>query len=200
MAYSGFMARPREFDEGTVLEAARNQFWSGGYAATSVDDLTVATGLGKGSLYGAFGDKHALFLRTLDAYCDDAVDRAVGQLRQPGVAAYERLAGHVRATVAGIVADTERRGCMMAKSSAELGASDADVDRVVSRSLARWREALVECIAEAQRDGTVSAEADAEALATTVLGLIQGFDTLRKGGVEPAQISAAAEQLLALVR
>jgi TetR/AcrR family transcriptional regulator, transcriptional repressor for nem operon len=194
------MARPREFDEDTVLEAARDQFWSGGYAATSVDDLTVATGLGKGSLYGAFGDKHALFVRTLDAYCDEAVDRAVGQLRQPGVAAYERLAGHVRATVAGIVADAERRGCMMAKSSAELGASDADVDRVVSRSLARWREALVEGIAEAQSDGTVSAEADAEALATTVLGLMQGFDTLRKGGVEPAQISASAEQLLTLIR
>ena len=54
------MARPRTFDEADVVEAARDQFWNRGYAATSVDDLTAATGLGKGSLYGAFGDKHSL--------------------------------------------------------------------------------------------------------------------------------------------
>ena len=75
------MARPRKFDEGAVVGAAREQFWDGGYAATSVDDLTAATGLGKGSLYGAFGDKHALFLRALDDYCVDATGRVLAQLR-----------------------------------------------------------------------------------------------------------------------
>ncbi|MDT5286433.1 MAG: TetR/AcrR family transcriptional regulator, transcriptional repressor for nem operon [Mycobacterium sp.] len=193
------MPRPRKFDEDTVVAAARDRFWNGGYAATSVDDLTAATGLGKGSLYGAFGDKHALFVRALDGYCVDAMDRVAEQLRQPGVSAYDRLVGHVRTMVADIVADNERLGCMMAKSSAELGAADADVDRVVGESLTRWRGDLVECIAEAQRDGTVRADADPEALATTLLGLIRGFEALRKGGTEPAQIAAAAEQALALV-
>jgi hypothetical protein len=70
---------------------------------------------------------------------------------------------------------------------------------VVGESLTRWRGDLVECIAEAQRDGTVRADADPEALATTLLGLIRGFEALRKGGTEPAQIAAAAEQALALV-
>jgi AcrR family transcriptional regulator len=191
--------RPRSFDEDTVVAAARDRFWGGGYAATSVDDLTAATGLGKGSLYGAFGDKHALFVRALDGYCVDAMDQVEAQLRQPGVSAYDRLAGHVRATVAGVVADSERRGCMLAKSSAELGAADADVDRVVGESLTRWNGYLVECIAEAQRDGRVRADADPEALATTLLGLMRGLEALRKGGTEPAQIAAAAEAALALV-
>jgi TetR/AcrR family transcriptional repressor of nem operon len=182
-----------------VVAAARDRFWDGGYAATSVDDLTAATGLGKGSLYGAFGDKHALFVRALDGYCLDSMDRVEAQLRQPGVSAYDRLAGHIRAMVADVVADSERRGCMLAKSSAELGASDADVDRVVGESLTRWHGYLVECIAEAQRDGTVRADVDPEALATTLLGLMRGFEALRKGGTEPAQIAAAGEQALALV-
>lgn len=193
------MPRPRNFDEDTVVAAARDRFWDGGYAATSVDDLTAATGLGKGSLYGAFGDKHALFVRALDGYCLESMDRVEAQLRQPGVSAYDRLAGHVQAMVAGVVADSERRGCMIAKSSAELGASDADVDRVVGQSLTRWHGYLVECIAEAQRDGTVRADVDPEALATTLLGLMRGFEALRKGGTEPAQIAAAGEQALALV-
>lgn len=193
------MARPRTFDEDAVVAAARDQFWDGGYAATSVDDLTAATGLGKGSLYGAFGDKHSLFVRALDGYCADAVARVAAQLRAPGVPAYDRLAGHVRAMVADMLADTERRGCMMAKSSAELGGVDAAVDDVVAGSLNRWRDALVECIAEAQRDGTVTAAADADALATMVLGLIRGCETLHMGGVAAERISAAAEQALALV-
>jgi TetR/AcrR family transcriptional regulator, transcriptional repressor for nem operon len=63
------MGRTRSFDEAGVLRAARDQFWSAGYAAARVDDIAAATGLGKGSLYGAFGDKHQLFLRTFDDHC-----------------------------------------------------------------------------------------------------------------------------------
>ena len=62
------MARPRKFVEDQVIEAARDQFWARGYAGTSLDDLVAATGLGRGSLYGAFGDKHVIFMRALDEY------------------------------------------------------------------------------------------------------------------------------------
>lgn len=54
---------PRSFDENQVLRTVRDRFWSTGYAGTGVDDILRDTGLGKGSLYGAFGDKHQLFLR-----------------------------------------------------------------------------------------------------------------------------------------
>jgi TetR/AcrR family transcriptional regulator, transcriptional repressor for nem operon len=193
------MARPRSFDEADVVQAARDQFWTRGYSATSVDDLTAATGLGKGSLYGAFGDKHALFVRALDDYCASANERVSTQLRQPGIPAIDRLANHVRAMVADIIADGDRRGCMMAKSSAELGGADVDVDRIVGESLCRWRADLVDCLVEAQRDGAIDAGAAPDALATTLLGLIRGLQVLRMGGVQPADLRAAAEQMLALV-
>src|SRR4029077_15778222 len=67
--YHCAMARPRKFVEDEVIAAARVQFWTHGYAATSLDDLVAVTGLGRGSLYRAFGDKHALFMRALDQYC-----------------------------------------------------------------------------------------------------------------------------------
>ena len=53
--------RPRAYDPETALSQAMAVFWDAGYAATSLDDLSAATGMNRPSLYGAFGDKHALY-------------------------------------------------------------------------------------------------------------------------------------------
>ena len=127
------MARPRTFDEGEVVAAARDEFWERGYAATSVDDLTAATGLGKGSLYGAFGDKHSLYLRALDDYISSSLDDVRASLRDPAFSAYDRLARHIRGQAKVLAADKSRRGCLMAKSAAELGATDDAVEEKVER-------------------------------------------------------------------
>lgn len=60
------MARPREFDETMVLDAAAAVFRRHGYAATSIEQLVAATGVHRGSLYATFGSKRGLFLRALD--------------------------------------------------------------------------------------------------------------------------------------
>ena len=62
------MARPREFDEQAVLDAASDVFWAKGYEATSTRDLSAKTGLRPSSIYAAFGDKRRMFLRALDHY------------------------------------------------------------------------------------------------------------------------------------
>src|SRR3954447_26234557 len=62
------VAGKKQFDTDTVLDAAMIQFWRAGYADTSVDDLSRATGLNRSSIYSSFGDKDTLFLRCLDRY------------------------------------------------------------------------------------------------------------------------------------
>ena len=62
------MARPREFDEAIVLDAAVNCFWTRGSEATSVPDLAAEMGITGPSLYNAFGDKRALFRTALERY------------------------------------------------------------------------------------------------------------------------------------
>jgi TetR/AcrR family transcriptional regulator, transcriptional repressor for nem operon len=193
------MPRPRQFDESDVVAAARDEFWSRGYAATSVDDLTSVTGLGKGSLYGAFGDKRALFLRALDDYINTSLESVRAQLREPAHSGYDRLTRHIRAQVKAIAADKQRRGCMMAKSAAELSATDDSVERAVERAYATWATELANCIKEAQRDGTIDKKQNPRALATTVLAFMRGQEALHKGGVKPAQLKASAEQMIALI-
>ena len=67
------MARPREFDEGAVLDAAVLCFWAQGYEATSVKDLVEHTGITAASLYNAFGDKRAIYQKALDRYVEGSV-------------------------------------------------------------------------------------------------------------------------------
>ena len=67
------MARPREFDEEAVLDAAVNCFWAQGYEATSVRDLVEKTGITGASLYNAFGDKRALYRKALDHYIEASI-------------------------------------------------------------------------------------------------------------------------------
>jgi AcrR family transcriptional regulator len=62
--------RPRGFDRDRVLHQVMRTFWKGGYAGTSLDDISAATGLGRPSLSAAFGDKRALYLTALRSYWD----------------------------------------------------------------------------------------------------------------------------------
>jgi AcrR family transcriptional regulator len=163
-----------------------------------MDDLTAATGLGRGSLYGAFGDKHALFLRALHGYCAAAVDEIRAELRDPELSACERLARHVRFSAASVAADT-RRGCLMAKSASELAGSDDDVARTVDRTLAAWRRELVDCLKTAQREGSIDPDKNPQALGTMLLAFLRGLEALGKGGVKPAQIKGAAEEALSVI-
>jgi AcrR family transcriptional regulator len=193
------MARPRTFVEDDVVAAARDAFWSGGYSATSLDDLTAATGLGKGSLYGAFGDKHALFMRTLDEYCTSALDRLRDQLRGPAGGAYQRLTGYVRRLAAATAADTELRGCLMAKSAAELGSNDPEVNEKIGKTYTAMHAELTQAISEAQREGSLDQAADPGRLASLLLAVLRGIEALHKGGADDRTVADAAEQALELL-
>jgi TetR/AcrR family transcriptional regulator, transcriptional repressor for nem operon len=192
------MARPRKFVEEDVVAAARDQFWSAGYAGTSLDDLTAATGLGRGSLYGAFGDKHALYMRALEDYCAVTMASISADLEAPGVPAFERLISHLRNKARTTPADA-RRGCLIAKSAAELGASDRDVARRVKHAMQRYQAVLTDTIAAAQRDGDLDPDVEPDELALVVLTFLRGSEALRKSGYSPPRMQAAAERFIALL-
>ena len=157
------MPRPREFDDHDVVATARDHFWTHGYAGTSVGNLVEATGLGKGSLYGAFGDKHGLFLRALEDYIGTMIESIQDQLRDPARSAYDRLVRHLRTQARSVAADRDRRGCMLAKSAAELGATDEATERAAERAYAIWEAEIAACIRQAQRDGAIDSGADPHA-------------------------------------
>jgi TetR/AcrR family transcriptional repressor of nem operon len=193
------MARPRKFVEDQVIGAARDQFWTHGYAGTSLDDLVAVTGLGRGSLYGAFGDKHTIFMRALDEYSTATMAGVRAELRDSAESAYDRLVGHIRSMARVNATDSKRRGCLTAKSAAELAATDKAVARRVKRFLDAYQTELAETIAAAQREGDLDGAVDSRDLAALVLVILRGMEALRKGGASSAAITSAGEQAIALL-
>lgn len=182
------MARPRKFDEAVVLDAARQQFTQGGYHGTSVDDLSRATGLSKGSLYGAFGDKQTLFHRVFGAYCDGSDAMAAARAEGPEDEALLRLRSWLHSPD-----ETDPYGCLLARGTAELAAEDHEV---AARSLAAYDTLLESCrllVEQAQRAGLVDPDADAEALGGVVLATHRGIEALGKAGVPAATRNRIAD-------
>jgi TetR/AcrR family transcriptional repressor of nem operon len=190
------MGRPRDFDEAEVIRAARDQFWRTGYAGTSIVDLTTATGLGKGSLYGAFEDKHNLYVRAFDDYCTTAIADIREQLLEDPRPAIERLRAHVMGQVKNVVADKEHRGCMLTKGTAELAGQDPEVTERAQRTFVEYEKILVACVREAQRDEDIDPEADALALAGLLLTVLRGLDALGKAGMSRKFLFRTAETAL----
>ncbi|MFF9373246.1 TetR/AcrR family transcriptional regulator [Streptomyces griseoluteus] len=188
------MGRPRNFNENQVLESVREQFWNRGYSATSLQDLMGVTGLGKGSLYGAFGDKHQLFLQVLDSYREEQLTSVRQVLTRPGPA-LERLTLLLEGTANGFAEDVQRRGCFMVNSTSELHGQDPEV---VSRARATYQEVedlLTTCVEEAQRQGDLDPKADPQELGRLLLAVLQGIEFLAKTNMDGSallQIGRAA--------
>lgn len=170
------MARPREFDIDQVVDAAMKVFWQRGYAGTSAQDLVEGTGLGRGSLYGAFGSKHNLYERALQRYHEHTASN-VALLAEPGP-----VKDLIRRLLLSIV-DTElkdRRGCMAANATLELAGQDEVVAKLVKLNFGRLEGALDGAIRRAQSDGEIPADKNARALARFVVNAIQGLRVVGK--------------------
>ncbi|MGV9295463.1 TetR/AcrR family transcriptional regulator [Amycolatopsis sp. NPDC003676] len=187
------MARPRTFDEKQVLNAVRDQFWDAGYAATSLEDLMRVSGLGKGSLYAAFGDKRQLFLRALRSYTDESHDALRKALSEP-----PRALDALRLLIEAPIDDPgTRRGCLMANSTCELGNADPEVLAHAHRTYETSTALIGDCVARAQREGDLPAEADPIALARALLAAQQGLVFMSRTGLDTATLTATAHSLAA---
>src|SRR5262249_11023028 len=151
--------RPRAFDPDAALAQAVDAFWDAGFAATSLDDLTEATGMNRPSLYGAFGDKHALYRKAFDAYCertrvafaavfsgDEPLRDALRKVYDTGIAIY--LSG-----------ENGPRGCFIIGTAVAQAVTDSDVRAALAAVLREIDDAFRARIARASRGGELSADA-----------------------------------------
>lgn len=171
--------RPQEFDRGQVLDRAMKVFWQRGYTGTSVQDLVDATGLGRSSLYNAFGSKRELYEEALRRYQElRAAEMAL--LFEEG-SYKERVRRLLMTYVEEELQDDQGLGCMITKAAVEFSGRDEQIGLMVMQNLHSLEMSLYALFNQAQQRGEMAADKDVRALARFVLNAIQGLRVLSKG-------------------
>ena len=188
--------RPREFDPTRALATIKEQFLEHGFHATTLSHLTTATGLHKGSLYAAFGDKHELFLAVLRYTSTETLERLEDTLS----AAPGPLAG-VSAYVRGqaeCVADTAAmgRGCLMANSTLEMLPDDQEVLAVIRAHQQKMISRLAAAIDLAKASGEVASARSSVVLARYVFTVVEGLWQVARTTPDPETLTGIAEAAL----
>ena len=192
------MARPREFDEMTALEAAIECFWQNGYEATSVRDLADKMGLSAPSLYNAYGDKRALYERALEHYLDQSARALIKRLEE-SLPPKQAVRQFIEEIIRHSVNDPERRGCFLINSALEVAPHDRELRVFVADRFAEIESFFRRSIKAAQAEGTVPQNRAAKDLARLLLGVLLGIRVLARSKPQRALLEGVARPALALL-
>ena len=191
--------RPRAYQAGAALDQAALAFWRGGYAGTSLDVLSSATGMNRPSLYGAFGDKHALYSTVVQRYISGG-QRAMQQALAPGVPLREGLmAVYDTALAMYYPANAEPRGCLLVGTTATEAAHDPLLRAQLGEGLRLFDAEFEARFALARQQGELPAQADPALLARLASAVLHTLALRSRAGDARAQLRATALAGVALL-
>lgn len=184
--------RPPQYDPDEALDKAAEAFWKSGYAGTSLDDLAAATGMNRPSLYGAFGDKRAIYLRTLERYRDASRAKAKALLSdEPSLRVY--LEGFYDAALDIYLAGADgARGCYSIGTAATQAAVDPLVRKFLADSIRSTDAFLADLISKARQRGEISSQTDPTALAQLATATLHTLAVRARAGLPRRELNAIA--------
>lgn len=169
------MARPREFDSVEVERALLDVFWLRGYARTSIDDLTEATGLLRGSLYGAYGDKESMFVTAMNQYVAVMTPHLATQ--KTGLEALQRVLD----TIVRLTArDPERRGCLFINAIPESRSLTQETQKILQDGINALQKVLRSYLVEARTEA--GSDANLDSLVALVMAATVSIRVLGRAG------------------
>ena len=192
------MARLKAFDEDRALDLAVDCFWSRGYGGTSVRDLADSMGIGGASLYNTYGDKRALFVRSLERYANRSMRERIARLeanRQPKEAILAFLAEIIDRSVT----DPDRKGCLLVNSALDVAPHDTEIGKAVGDYLGEIRAFFRRSIEAAHKGGQVPKRIDAESVSAHLLGVVLGIRVLARTGAKRKLLEGVAQPALDLL-
>ena len=190
--------RKRAFDEGEALNQAIKVFWQNGYSNTSLIDLTTAMGINKPSLYAAFGNKEALFLKALDCYLEQHATKPFLELYKENTPLKERMHQYLLAVVSLTCDDTLPGGCMMSQCAGDAAADalPAKASEKITTSFEQMTAQMVAFFADEQAQGNISDDRSPEGLVDYLTILQMGIATSAKQGASQLALEGVVAQAL----
>jgi TetR/AcrR family transcriptional regulator, copper-responsive repressor len=195
----GPRGRPRAYDPEIALQRATESFWRAGYAATSLDDLSAATGMNRPSLYGAFGDKRELYLATLRRYSE------VSRVAMEDALAYDRtLRGALRRlyrkALAGYFGGKDGpRGCFAISTATTEAVRDPKIRALLAEGFQMIDDAFAARIRFARDHGDLPKGADPATLAMLASATLHTLAIRSRAGASRSTLEAMADATVHLI-
>jgi TetR/AcrR family transcriptional regulator, copper-responsive repressor len=188
--------RPRAYQPEVALARALDVFWREGFAGTSLDDLSAATGMNRPSLYGAFGDKRELYIKSYEAYRDRA------RVRMSEAFAAELPMRQMLETIYGIALDMYlsgkdgARGCFTVMTAASEAVFDPAIREMVTKGLVEMDRFFARIFRRAQERGELPPTADPQVLAHLASATLHTVAVRARAQVPRAELDAIVKGAL----
>lgn len=188
----------RSFDETTALNAAMNVFWQKGYVGASLTDLTKEMGINKPSMYSAFGNKEALFVKATQCYIDTKMKPHMALLFAPDIPLKNRLKNHMMSIVTMQCSDEQAKGCYLVLCQSELVSGDIpeqaklilkDAEVIPKKLYVDFFNQDLEAIA-------LGLNKNADTNSLSVYTLLKGTASMARSGVAKSQLEYTVDSML----
>jgi AcrR family transcriptional regulator len=181
--------RPRAYEPEIAIGKALDLFRKGGFAATSLDDLSAATGMNRPSLYGAFGDKRELYIKSYQRYRDDARAAMIDIFREE-LPIRKRLQRIYAAALGIYLAGETPRGCFTVMTAASEAVADPQIRDMVLEGFSELDKAFANCFRLGREKGELPASSDPEVLAQLASATIHTIAIRARAGVPRKELEA----------
>jgi AcrR family transcriptional regulator len=185
--------RPRAYQPEVALGKALDLFRKDGFAATSLDDLSAATGMNRPSLYGAFGDKRELYIKSYVRYRADA-RAAMLEIFRDELPIRKRLQ-RIYAVALDIYLSGEAgpRGCFTVMTAASEAVADPDIRAMVMEGFSELDKAFATCFRHAREKGELSQSADSVVLAQLASAILHTIAIRARARVPRKELEAIVQ-------
>jgi AcrR family transcriptional regulator len=191
--------RPRAYEPETALRQAAQAFWKNGYAGTSLDDISAATGMNRPSLRAAFGDKHALYVRALSDYWE----LKFATLRQAFAnesSLAESLMRVYDAALSIYFADDERAlGCFVVGTAITEAPGDPEIQHIVAEGFRALDAHFEARFKRARAAGELQQDADPKTLALLAVAMMQSLAIRARAGSSRKELKKLAQKTVGVI-
>jgi AcrR family transcriptional regulator len=191
--------RPRAYDPQAALLRATDSFWRAGYSGTSLDEISAATGMNRPSLYAAFGDKRALYLKALAQYWRltfAAMREALADDRPLDEALMLVYEGALSIYFSG---DDRPRGCFVIGTAVTEAVEDPEIRNSLAGGLQTFDADFEARLRTAREKGELKDTADPAALAVLATATINTIAIRARAGVPRAELRELARKAVGVI-
>lgn len=191
------MARSKEFNEEQALDKAMEIFWRQGFEKTSIQDLVDQMGIHRRSLYDTFGDKHSLFVQTLERY----ESLVASQIRKQITEEMTTVESIRKIFELAVYSDNKNpKGCLMVNTAVELSLLDNEVSQRIKSAFKQTENLIADLLIRGQARGEVARSFDISELSRFIHNALIGVRVLVKITADPKELDSTIDLTLSILK